>query len=74
MKARVIFENVSDMDTFYNKFVSEISDESVSVAASLSDSTATVSVRDSDFETEKNIINSIKQYMRDENINYKIEV
>jgi len=74
MKCTIFFKDSEDMDNFYNEFVGSIADESVSVSASVQDATVTVAVRDSDFEREKTLINEIKQYMRDNTIDYRIEV
>ena len=74
MELRVIFSEESEIGAFYDEFTGSFPPDSVSVSVSIPTNTVSIFIRKSDVSVEKNIINMIKQYMRDKNINYKIEV
>jgi len=74
MTVKVAFRERYDMDDFYTNLVQESVKYIKSASANIKALTVTIVTEPGNVESEKIILNNIKQYLRDKEINYDIEV
>ncbi len=75
MKVSIEFKFGNDLGKFFNDFMSNPSDLISGVTVSESDSKIHIDFKkDIEFFSEKEEINNIKQYMRDNEISYNMEI
>lgn len=77
MTINISFKTNDDMDKFYNDFLNDMPEMVSSAKANIKHKNVAIDVdplHDDSIDVEKNLINNIKQYMRDNGISYGITV
>ena len=77
MTIKISFKTNNEMDKFYTDFLGNMPGIVSSAEANVKNKNVvinTIASHDDSFSAEKNLINNIKQYMQDNEINYNMTV
>lgn len=74
MKLIISFDKPADMDRFYQDILQDNTDDISKIHANTNPSEVYIELKLNNFANEKVFVNNVKQYMRDNEINYNIKV